>query len=52
MREGPWAFIKNTLLGPRNSQDLNEPRMLVVTGMGGCGKSQLMLKFMKEHESK
>ena len=51
MREGPWNFIKKALLGPRSHEDVDGPRMLVVTGMGGCGKTQIMLKFMKEHKS-
>ena len=50
MREGAWNFIKNTLLSSGNSKDVDQPRMLVVTGMGGCGKTQLMLRFMKDHE--
>ena len=49
MREEPWNFIKATLLGPSNDEDPDVSRMLVVTGMGGCGKTQLMLKFMKEY---
>ena len=51
MRKKPWDFINKTLLGPKNSEDADEPRILVVTGMGGCGKTQIMLKFMKVYES-
>ena len=52
MRKEPWEFINKTLLGPKRSEDTDGPRMLVVTGMGGCGKTQIMLKFIKEHGSK
>ena len=49
MRTEPWNFINRAMLGQRDSEDVDGNRMLVVTGMGGCGKTQLMLKFMKVH---
>ena len=49
MRDGPWNFIERSILGPR---DTPGRRMLVVTGIGGCGKTQLILKFMHHHRSK
>ena len=52
MRKEPWDFISKILLGPRESDDTDEPRMLFVTGIGGCGKTQLMLKFMKEYKER
>ena len=52
MRKGPWDFIDKIILGPRESQDTDEPRILVVTGIGGCGKTQLLLKFMKVHRER
>ena len=51
MRKEPWEFVKKAILGPRDNENIDGPRMLVVTGMGGCGKTQLMLKFMKVYES-
>ena len=50
MRKEPWDFVKKIILEPKNSEE-DGPRMLVVTGMGGCGKTQLVLKFMKVYES-
>ncbi|KIM32059.1 hypothetical protein M408DRAFT_20414 [Serendipita vermifera MAFF 305830] len=52
MRKKPWEFIEKVLLSERGSGDINGPRMLFVTGIGGCGKTQLMLRFMKDHKSK
>lgn len=51
MRTEPWEVIEKTLLGPKDPEG-DGPRMLVVTGIAGCGKTQIMLKFMKVHESK
>ena len=47
MRQEPWDFIHKTILGPRDPDDIDGPRMLFVTGMGGCGKTQLVLRFVK-----
>ncbi|KIM20565.1 hypothetical protein M408DRAFT_333927 [Serendipita vermifera MAFF 305830] len=52
MRKEPWNFIEKALLSERDIRDINGPRMLFVTGIGGCGKTQLMLRFMKEHKSR
>ncbi|KIM23915.1 hypothetical protein M408DRAFT_319259, partial [Serendipita vermifera MAFF 305830] len=52
MRKQPWDFVEKALLGPRHPKDIDGPRMLFVTGMGGCGKTQLMLRFMKEYKSR
>jgi hypothetical protein len=51
MRKGPWDFIEKTILGAKNSE-APCPRMLVVTGIGGCGKTQIVLKFMRVHAKK
>lgn len=51
MRKKPWEFVERVLLGPRDPNDIDGPRMLFITGIGGCGKTQLMLRFMKEHKS-
>jgi GTPase SAR1 family protein len=49
MRKKPWEFVEKAMFDVR---DLDKPRMLVVTGMGGCGKTQLMLKFIQVHKNK
>ena len=49
MRKQPWEFIEKTLVP---EEDRNASQMLVVTGMGGCGKTQLVLKFMRMHEER
>ena len=51
MRKEPWEFISGIMLDPRSHEDADESKMLVVTGMGGCGKTQLMIKFMKDHKA-
>ncbi|KIM26170.1 hypothetical protein M408DRAFT_197123 [Serendipita vermifera MAFF 305830] len=51
MRKEPWEFVKRTLLRNGDMEPVNRPRKLIVTGIGGCGKSQLLLKFMKDHKS-
>ncbi|KIM27322.1 hypothetical protein M408DRAFT_311186 [Serendipita vermifera MAFF 305830] len=52
MRKEPWEFIEKVLLSERGISDIDGPRMLLVTGIGGCGKTQLMLRFMKEYKSR
>jgi GTPase SAR1 family protein len=52
MRQEPWETIERTLLGTNGTPQANGQRMLVVTGMGGCGKTQLILKFMRVHQEK
>jgi predicted AAA+ superfamily ATPase len=51
MRKKPWEFIEKAMLDVRDFGD-DGPRMLVVTGIGGCGKTQLMLKFVQVHRDK
>ncbi|KIM24464.1 hypothetical protein M408DRAFT_75869, partial [Serendipita vermifera MAFF 305830] len=52
MRKKPWEFIEKILLGPRCQNDIDGPRILFITGIGGCGKTQLMLRFMRENKPK
>jgi GTPase SAR1 family protein len=52
MRNKPWEFIEKAMFDVRDVVNDDEPRMLVVTGMGGCGKTQLMLKFIQVHRDK
>jgi GTPase SAR1 family protein len=51
MREKPWEFIEKAMLGIGSSAEVERPTMLVVTGMGGCGKTQLILKFIDVHKN-
>lgn len=46
MRKQLWDFFENIVF------ETEGPRMLVITGIGGCGKTQLALKFMRLHESR
>ncbi|KIM30831.1 hypothetical protein M408DRAFT_271216 [Serendipita vermifera MAFF 305830] len=48
MRKEPWDFIEQALLKPTN-EDTYGQRMLAVTGVGGCGKTQMILKFVRVH---
>ncbi|KIM27338.1 hypothetical protein M408DRAFT_24562, partial [Serendipita vermifera MAFF 305830] len=52
MRKKPWEFIERVIFSQRDSTDADGPRMLFLTGIAGCGKTQLMLRFMKEHKSR
>jgi GTPase SAR1 family protein len=52
MRKKPWEFIEKMIFGVRDAVDADAPRMLVVTGMGGCGKTQLILKFVQVYKNK
>ncbi|KIM26166.1 hypothetical protein M408DRAFT_197100 [Serendipita vermifera MAFF 305830] len=49
MRKEPWEFIEKALFG---GEETDERRMLVVTGLGGCGKTQIVLKFMRQYKEK
>jgi GTPase SAR1 family protein len=52
MRKKPWEFIEKAMFDVQDVTDDDEPRMLVVTGMGGCGKTQLILKFIQVYKDK
>jgi hypothetical protein len=52
MRKKPWEFIEKEMFDVRDPEEVDKPRMLVVTGMGGCGKTQLVLKFIQVHKNK
>ena len=51
MREKEWKFIEGAIFGPRSLEQVGVQRMLAVTGMGGCGKTQIILKFLWVHEA-
>jgi len=52
MREEPWKFIEKSIFGIADVEETDERRMLGVTGIGGCGKTQIILKFLKVHRDK
>ena len=52
MRKGPWEFIEDAIFGVDESKGTEGPKMLAVTGMGGCGKTQMILKFLRVYRQK
>jgi tetraacyldisaccharide-1-P 4'-kinase len=46
MRREPWEKMKRGLLGDNTEEE--EQRIMVISGMGGCGKTQLVIHFAKE----
>ena len=53
MRPEPWAFIEGVVLGiDVHCERVDVQRMLAITGGGGYGKSQLVLKFIRVHRDK
>ncbi|KIM26631.1 hypothetical protein M408DRAFT_25333, partial [Serendipita vermifera MAFF 305830] len=51
MRKAPLEFIEKALAGPIMAGAPVGLRMVAVTGMGGCGKTQIILKFISIHEN-
>jgi hypothetical protein len=51
MRKGPWEFIERAM-GLKTGEEREGQRILIITGIGGCGKTQLIVKFMKVHGDK
>jgi hypothetical protein len=65
MRKKEWEFIEEVILGSDGSDydsgqdgddddddEMVRRKMLAVTGIGGCGKTQLVLKFIRVHKRK
>ncbi|PVF95966.1 TPR-like protein [Serendipita vermifera] len=50
MRVEPWDRIVNYIMGSNGVRPQTQ-RILVVSGLGGCGKTQLVIKFAKEFGS-
>jgi ABC-type taurine transport system ATPase subunit len=49
MRQEPWKRLMNGLI---LDNDINSQKVVVVSGMGGCGKTQLCSKFIHLHSFK
>lgn len=49
MRQVPWTKMTTKLIGEGMDQ---EQRILVLSGLGGCGKTQLVIRFIKEYKEK
>lgn len=50
MRKEPWSRMVNELRPEKPMYC--EQLVMVISGMGGCGKTQLAIKFMKEFKSR
>jgi hypothetical protein len=50
MRKEPWEKMTRGLLG--NAAEEDEQRIMIISGMGGCGKTQLVIRFMKEFKKR
>ncbi|KAG8843220.1 hypothetical protein FRB91_003521 [Serendipita sp. 411] len=48
-RHEPWSTMVKALI---DSDSLDTQRILVISGLGGCGKSTLVTKFAAEYQSK
>jgi hypothetical protein len=49
MRQEPWKRLMEGLV---LSDEVNLQRVVVVSGMSGCGKTQLCAKFIQQHSFK
>lgn len=52
MREQVMKEMKHALLEGPSDEQHDGARILVLSGMGGCGKTQMTLKFARDHEDK
>jgi hypothetical protein len=55
MRPQVWEAMVNALIGSQEHKPGEKPaglKVFVLSGMGGCGKTQITLKFAKEHQMK
>ena len=52
MRKDPWEFIQRTMLSVPDTQGRAQQNILIITGMGGCGKTQLTRKFIDDYRDR
>jgi hypothetical protein len=50
MRKEPWEKMTRGLLSGDAVEE--EQKIMVISGMGGCGKTQLVIRFTKEFKSR
>jgi Mrp family chromosome partitioning ATPase len=48
MRKEPWSAIEAALIGDVKESIESSQRVMVISGLGGSGKTQLALKFAQE----
>jgi len=49
MRKEPWEKMKRGLL---DGDGEKKQKIMVISGMGGCGKTQLLVHFTTEFKSR
>jgi len=52
MRKEPWEFIERAAFTTTSPEQVDGPKVLVATGIEGCGKTQIIIKFLWVHEKK
>jgi putative protein kinase ArgK-like GTPase of G3E family len=50
MREGPWNILEQAIL--KGKMKTSGQNVVVVSGMAGCGKTQLCTKFIHQYSSR
>lgn len=51
MRSHIWEAMMRALIDIPFEEPEEKQRIVVLSGMGGCGKTQMAIKFAKEHLS-
>ncbi|PVF99221.1 hypothetical protein CPB86DRAFT_825238 [Serendipita vermifera] len=52
MRKGPWSAIERALIGESKMPHGSSQRVMVISGLGGSGKTQMALKFAQEYRER
>jgi KaiC/GvpD/RAD55 family RecA-like ATPase len=50
MRKEPWEKMIRGLISENGEQE--KQKIMVISGMGGCGKTQLVIHFITEFKSR
>jgi hypothetical protein len=48
VRKEGWAIMEQKLIGPK----LEGPNVFVISGMGGCGKTQMVSYFVQKYQNR